>query len=127
MADQGLRYEALPVFTTKTEVLEAIEKADDESLAVIALAIGESFYDFEFAQRTCLQLADHEDAYVRASACLGLGYLARTHRRLDKRLVKPVILRELRSQTEFRGRVEDAISDINVFLDWSLAQKNARP
>jgi hypothetical protein len=50
MADHGLRYEALPVFSTKKEVLEAIEKADDESLAVIVLAIGENFYDFAFAQ-----------------------------------------------------------------------------
>ena len=77
---------------------------------------------WKYAQDICLRLADHSDAAIRANACLGLAYVARTQGRLEKHLVKPVLLRELRSNLEFCGRVQDAIDDINSFLKWKLGK-----
>jgi len=57
----------------------------------------------------------------RANAALGLAYVARNHRMLDKRLVKPYLLKELRENKEYNLRIRDAISDINMFLKWNLA------
>ncbi|GAB2020999.1 hypothetical protein RyT2_00720 [Pseudolactococcus yaeyamensis] len=54
---------------------------------------------------------------------MGLAYIARTKGNLDKRLIKPYLLKELRDNKENRGRIIDAISDINIFLGWHLAEK----
>lgn len=43
---------------------------------------------------------------------------------LKKRVVKPIILKELRHNEEYRGTIIDAISDINLFLNWKLAKKH---
>ncbi|MEE3715297.1 hypothetical protein V2H45_00900 [Tumidithrix elongata RA019] len=95
-----------------------------EELLVLPLAIGENFPDWKYSQDLCLRLAEHPSDKVRANACLGLAYVARTKRRLEKHFVKPILLRELRSQTEFRWRIEDAIKDINHYLKWCLAHKS---
>ncbi|MMZ69202.1 hypothetical protein D1872_319940 [compost metagenome] len=50
-------------------------------------------------------------------------HIARTKGELDKRIVKPIVLKELRDNEEYRGTVIDAISDINKFLNWKLAKK----
>lgn len=36
---------------------------------------------------------------------------------------KPYLLRELRENDTYRWRIIDAIKDINLFLDWHLAEK----
>ncbi|MEH2128128.1 hypothetical protein [Nostoc sp.] len=71
-------------------------------------------------------LSDRADDRICAKACLGLAYVARTQGKLKKHLVKPVILRELRTQTEWRWRIEDAIADINHYLGCRLAQASQR-
>jgi hypothetical protein len=93
-------------------------------LAQLSIAIGENCPDWKYAQDVCLRLAEHANDNVRANACLGLGYIARTQRRLEQHLVKPIVLRELRCQTVFRGKIADAIEDINFFLGWRLAHKH---
>ncbi len=91
-----------------------------EELLILPLAVGENFPDWKYAQDVCLQLAEHSSDKVRANACLGLAYVARTKQRLEN----PVLLRELRCQTEFRWRIEDAIKYINHHLKWHLAHKS---
>jgi hypothetical protein len=88
----------------------------------LPLAVGEYFLDWKYSQDECLRLAEHSSDIVRANACLGLAYVTRTKQRLEKHLVKPILLRELRYQREFRWRVEDAIKDINHYLKWHLAR-----
>lgn len=61
---------------------------------------------------------------MRANAILGLAHIARTKGQLDKRLVKPIILRELRENIEHKGTILDTIRDINLFLKWDLASKH---
>ena len=58
------------------------------------------------------------------NAALGLAYIARNHGMLDKRLVKPYLLRELRENVEYNWRIRDAILDINIFMKWNLASKH---
>ena len=43
--------------------------------------------------------------------------------KLDKRIVKPYLLRELRENKEYRWRIVDVINDINLYLGWNLAEK----
>jgi len=88
--------------------------------------VGENFPNWKYAQDVCLRLAEHPNDNVRANACLGLAYIAHTKGRLEKHLVKPILLRELRNQTEFRWRITDAIADINLYLKWHLASRHSQ-
>ncbi|AFY74517.1 hypothetical protein Syn7502_02546 [Synechococcus sp. PCC 7502] len=124
-------YSPLPEFSDRPTVNELVEKLLEpefsevtEELLVLPLAVGENFPDWKYAQDICLRLAEHNNNQIRANACLGLAYIARTKGKLEKHLVKPILLRELRSQTEWRWRVEDAIQDINIYLQWHLAFKH---
>jgi len=119
----GLLYRSLPVYSDKSEVMAAIARNSGNEIILLPLAIGQSFPDWKFAQDTCLKLTEHSDNKVSSNACLGLAYVARTHGLLEKHLVKPVLLRELKRQTEMKWRIEDAISDINFYLKWNLASK----
>ena len=104
------------------ETILATGSIDD--LARLSIAVGEYCPEWKYAQDVCLRLAEHPDENVRANACLGLGYIARTCGRLEQHLVKPVLLREFRCQTKLRGQIADAIEDLNFFLGWRLARKH---
>lgn len=117
-------YKQLPAHSSQADILEVLHSDDVEQLRLLAFSVGQNYHDGQFAQKVCLELAEHTDAVVRANACLGLAYIARTKGTLDKRLVKPVLLRELRNQTEMNWRIVDAINDINHYLGWNLAHKH---
>ena len=118
---EKLIYKPLPIQSSKDEILEILEKGNVEELRTLAVAVGETYPDWKFAQDLCLQLTEHSNEVVRANACLGLAYVARTKGQLEKHLVKPVLLRELQTQTEMNWRIVDALGDINFYLEWSLA------
>jgi len=117
-------YKPLPVITDKMQALEILKNGNHEDLMLLPLSLGEYFPDWKFAQDICLKLAGSEDTAIRANAVLGLAYIARTRGLLEKHLVKPVILRELRENSEYRWRIGDSAEDINKFLKWNLAYKS---
>jgi hypothetical protein len=116
-------YRALPLLHRKDEIERLLSSGTIEELLILSLAVGENYPDWKYAQEICLRLAEHPNDQVRANACLGLAYIARTKQRLEKHLMKPILLRELRCQREFRWRIEDAIEKINRYLKWNLARK----
>ena len=117
-------YKSLPVISDKMQALEIMMNGTHDDFMLLPLSLGEHFPDWKFAQDLCIKLAANEDAAVRANAVLGLAYIARTKGILEKHLVKPVILKELRENLEYKWRIEDAIEDINIFLKWNLANKS---
>ena len=117
-------YRPLPLLDSKDEIEKSLNFGTMEELLILPLVVGENFPDWKYAQDICLRLAEHSSDKVRANACLGLAYVARTKQRLEKHLVKPILFRELRCQTEFLWRVEDSIKDINYYLEWHLAYKH---
>ena len=44
-------------------------------------------------------------------------------RKLDKHIVKPVILRALREEKDYEWRIIDATEDINLFMNWKIGLK----
>lgn len=97
-----------------------------EELVLLPLRVGEYGNDWKKSQSICLGLMDNESEIIRANAVLGLSYIARTQKNLDKRLVKPYLLRELERNKEYRWRIIDAIEDINLFLNWNIAKKKLK-
>ena len=118
------KYKPLPVITKKAQVLEIMKNQVYDELMILPLSIGEYFPDWKFAQDLCIELAKNKNSAIRANAVLGLSYIARTKGILEKHLVKPIMLKELRENQEHKWRIEDAIKDINRFLKWNLANKD---
>jgi len=122
---EKLRYRQLPKFSKEkiAEILEKLDYEPSQEILLLPLSIGQYSIDWKYAQDICLKLADHPSRAVRANACLGLAYIARNHHKLEKHLAKPILMRELRENDEFRWRIIDAIEDINIFMKWHLAHK----
>lgn len=120
------KYTPLPIINSKSEAELILKEGDPEVLGLLGMAVGDQCPEFEkkFAQDLCIRLTEFEDERIRANAVLGLAYIARRHKWLDKRIVKPVILKELRENKEYNWRIVDSIKDINTFLDWNLARKH---
>ena len=121
---EKLTYKLLPRFEMKDDVIQTLNNGNESELALLSLGGGEYFPDWKFAQDICLRLASSEDEKISANACLGLAYVARTKKKLEKHLVKPVLIRELRRHQEFKWRILDAVADINRHMGWNLAYKH---
>ena len=109
---------------TKLQIQEQLDRGNEAELVLLPLSVGMYAESWKEAQEVCLKLMEHENPAIRANAALGLAYIARNHRMLDKRIVKPYLLKELRENLEFEWRIKDAISDINMFMGWNLANKH---
>lgn len=85
---------------SKLEIQERLKKGKEDELLLLPLSVGEYGENWKDSQEICLKLMEHNNAAVRANAALGLAYIAGNHRMLDKRLVKPFLLKELRENPE---------------------------
>jgi len=112
-----------PKVDSKEEVKNILMENNKDELEKLGIAVGLCCPDWKYAQDICLLLIENEESVVRANAILGLAHIARTKGQLDKRLVKPIILRELRFNENNRSTILDAIQDINKFLGWSIGLK----
>lgn len=106
------------------EINQILKGDDIDALITLPLSVGEYHLNWKYAQKLCVKLSEHPDARVRANAVLGLAYIARTKGKLEKFIVKPVVLRALNENKEFEWRIIDSIDDINLFMKWNLG-KNA--
>lgn len=109
---------------TYDEALRILEAGTIEESILLPLRAGETMLDWKSAQTICIKSFDSDDQRVRANAALGLAYIARTKGKLEKHLVKPLLVKELRENIENRWRIIDAITDINYYLGWHLEEKS---
>ena len=108
---------------TKDAVMQIVKTGSNAEIAELAIAIGFDCPDFGFAQSMCIQLLQTEDEVIRGNAVIGLAHIARRFRKLDKRVVKPYLLRELRENVKCRDLIADAINDINLYLKWNIGKR----
>lgn len=98
------------------EVLDlAVATGDPAELSRAMLGMLEDG-DVTWLTDTLLDLAGHEAIEVRATAITCLGHVARIYGQIDRDRVLPR-LRDLRSDPVLRGRVDDAIDDIEHFTN----------
>lgn len=115
-----MRYEAIPEFGD-AHVEEVLARGDLKELRLVALSIAMHSENPEQAEDICLRLARHEDSIVRGNSILGLGHVARIHRRLSECAARPVVEAALRDFDEWvRGQATSAADDIEQFLGWKL-------
>lgn len=119
-------YHALPE-VCDDDIKRIMESGTIEELIVLPLSIGEYYPNWKHAQDLCIKLSEHDDERVRANAALGLAYIARTKNKLEKHIVKPVLLKLLRECTEQKWRIIDSIQDINIYMKWHMGEKAIKP
>ncbi|WP_440957431.1 hypothetical protein ACFELO_08950 [Oceanicaulis sp. LC35] len=102
-------------------VAQIIERGPLEDLQTLPIALALGLPDRVDVQAICLQLAEHEDEYVRGNAVLALGHLARLTGELHETRVRKVLGEALEDDSEFvRGQADNARSDLHMFLGWDF-------
>ena len=110
-----------PKPVTDREVIDAINEDDLEVVRLIPIRLGFNHENWKFIQDICVRLSEHRDPRVRTNSLLGLSYAARFRGRVDKNIVKPVLLRGLKDPDQVvAGTAQDAIDDINHLMGWRI-------
>ena len=110
-----------------SEVWELIKNNDEEALITLPIKLGFCHENWNFIQMVSIKLSDHPNETIRGNSFFGLQYAAMNHRKLEKNIVKPILLRGLKDESEWvRGKAEFAIEDINHYMNWNIggAAKN---
>jgi hypothetical protein len=111
-----------PKPTAESEVFDAIRRNDVERLLMIPIELGFHHENWKFIQDISVKLSEHEDPRVRANALFGIEYAARFRGRVEKNVVKPVLLKALRDQDALVSeRARDTIDSINHLMGWNIA------
>ena len=105
------------------EALELLKSGSHDELLALAPRVGEYLENWREAQDICIRLLENDDPRVRNNAVMGLSYIARVHGKLDKRIVKPYLLREMRCNSQFKEQIKMYIDDINKFLNWNIGKR----
>lgn len=110
-----------PEAVSDSEVMAAIASDDIERLRIIPIDLGFNHENWRFIQDICVRLSEHRDPWVRSNSLLGLTYAARFRGKVEKNVVKPVLLRALKdSDSRVAAAAQDAIDDINHLMHWRI-------
>jgi hypothetical protein len=110
-----LRYvEVEPITRQEAEVAFSSAVSGEIRSALIRLVYHDP--DWRWLQEKCIEMSKASDSEVAGLAVTCLGHLARIHRTLDLERVLP-ILKKLLGNPKISGRVEDALDDIETYLD----------
>lgn len=107
-------YEEMPPIR-RDEAMAELESEDAAriSRALVRLALNDP--DRGWLEGIVAAHLESSDPPVRATAALCAGHIARLHRALDTARLVPLI-RRLGADPRTRGRMEDALSDIEIFV-----------
>jgi len=109
-----MQYEEIAPLPRSVLLLRLESGSSDEiAHALVSAAFHEP--DWTWVQDWCIRLVDHSDGNVQRVAITCLGHLARIHHTLDLGRVLPLLHVKIEGN-ELRGTVEDALSDIRIFI-----------
>lgn len=100
---------------SRQEAVEVLAGTNSVTIchALVSLAFHEP--DWQWVQGQCVDRLRDGNTDVAGVAATCLGHLARLHRCLDMSSVIPA-LESAKKRDEIRGRVEDALDDIQTYL-----------
>lgn len=104
------------------DVEAVLRRGDPAELLYAPIVVSMDPPDCAWAQDVCVRLAGHPDPNVRGNAILGFGHLARTCRKLEEAVVRPLVEAALRDpQAYVAGHARDTVGDLVHSLRWSFA------
>lgn len=105
----------------EADVEVVIARNDPAEVLYVPLVVSLDPPDCNWAESICARLASHPHKQVRANAILGLGHLARTCRKLNGEIVRPIIERAFRDESpEVRTHAQSTADDIEAYLGWKI-------
>ena len=106
-----------PEPVSESDAMAIIACDDPERLRTLPIDGAFHMASWRFIQDICVRLSQHRDAWVRSNSLLGLAHVARFHGKVEKNVVKPVLLRALRDNDPRVAAVaRDVIADINLVM-----------
>ena len=103
------------------DVEEVLRRGDPSELLYAPIVVSMDPPDCQWAQDVCVRLARHPDPTVRGNAILGFGHLARTCRRLDESIVRPLVEEALcAKERHVFGHAIDTVADLTHYLGWKF-------
>lgn len=98
------------------EILNLINSEESDTKVKGLISLAYSADDRDFAQELMVRYSQHSNENIRGIAILCFGHIARIHRKINKKLVMPIILDGLNDKSQFvRGHSQSALDDINMF------------
>ena len=124
---RAMRYEQ-PQPVSQDDARRIAEGGNVPELATTAIAVALHEPDADWAERYLCSLCRHPEPNVRGNAILGLGHLARIHRRLRHPEARPLIVRGLVDEDGYvRGQADAAADDVRQFLGWRIEAPRLSP
>ncbi|MEJ1932619.1 hypothetical protein WDZ92_20495 [Nostoc sp. NIES-2111] len=107
-----MKYEE-PREYSRSEALEMVagDSVENACRAIIGVALREP--DGEWAEWFCMKSLGDDRRELVGAAIVGLGHVARIHRKLSPSALQQ--LAELRTDSDYSGRVEDVLEDFAMF------------
>jgi len=99
----------------KEQAEKDLKTAYGENLCSLLIGISE-IEDWKWAQDIYLKYLNDRDQWVATAAITGLGHLARISKNLEKEKVIGALEELSKNNPKLKGKIRDAISDINIFL-----------
>jgi len=122
MTQNNLTYSSLDNFSNEY-ILSILNGDNLDDLIRLPLSVGMNHNDWKFAQDLCIKLSSHSDWRVKANSLRGLEYIAKTKGRLEKHLVKPILLSALKSNEWENLDIVQVTFRINQYLNWKIGIK----
>ncbi|MCG8423817.1 MAG: hypothetical protein MJE77_38465 [Proteobacteria bacterium] len=117
-----MQYEELAPIE-RSDAAAELASNDWERVSVALLRLSLHDPDPEWLEDTVLPYTRHEHYWVRGVAAMCLGHVARIHGRLNLKKCLPAI-RELLDNDETKGKAEDALEDIEMFIGGTDEEKD---
>lgn len=108
-----MEYEEI-AFNTRGQLAAALLSGDADKIVPALLGVVLNDPNWEWLQDKCLELLNVDDIRVPRAALLGLGHVARLHRRMNVVRVRSALRAFNRPQ--LAGEVEDVLEDIELFV-----------
>lgn len=105
-----------PSTISRDEALKIFSKGSSDEICDALLAVVLHDHDWKWSQTQCLNFLTHENSDISGLAATCLGHIARIHHKLDKELVVNALKNRL-NDTKISGRIQDALDDIEIFLN----------
>lgn len=110
-----------PLDNLSEESIQAILNGDNlGDIIRLPLSVGMNHPNWKYAQDLCIKLAESNDLRIRTNALRGLGYVAMTKGKLEKHLVKPLLINALKSEHKEELDIVDIVIMINRDLKWNI-------
>ena len=106
--------EVLPINKNDAEKLFASNDVEKITTTLVSISFYEK--DWKWVQDKCLEYLFHTDDVLSGLAATCLGHVARINRKIEKKKVIALLNSRL-SNLQIAGKIEDAINDINMYVE----------